>query len=509
MRFAKATATVAAMAAIFFCACVWAGEGKDRVPETLAEFRIENGEIASIEYCETKLVYGLTGDASARTFRLRVVVKARLSPVKGSNINVEVWPPRPWQMERTPCWSWQRGSRGTDQLRDPRRTACRRLCRRNHGHGDCSKRRVRKREPGGLEGFRVPRHSSHDGCSRNSLLTHTTAGGPDYSYFFGGSTGGQQALQEAQRYPEDYDGIVAGVPGHCRTPLHAYFLWNDQILRKCPFSVSQQDTVVAAANEYMASREIPQTAGKLISDPRCSQADIEAVIALARKKDPTLTDSHAEALRKLFDGPKHAVTGERIFCGIPLGGSFAIAHGHLYLFTWVFGPEKDLMEVDFGKDIDTYTAALGPYLNAENSDLSRFEQRGGKLIMYSGSADSCVPYHATLDYYERVIEHFGSVEKVGAFFKYYIIPGMSHGPGPGINSIPNLSAMVMDWREKGIEPGMLSGKRVVNGKVELEISIYPYPAKTGWDAETGFKPVAGPRGGVDRIAVRFRPDAAE
>lgn len=256
---------------------------------------------------------------------------------------------------------------------------------------------------------------------------------PEFSYFSGGSTGGQQALQEAQRYPEDYDGILAQVPAHCRTPLHAYFLWNYRIFRECPFTEAQEANVIAAGNEYMASRELPQTAGKLVSDPRCTPQDIEAVVALALKKDPTLTAKHAEALRRLFGGPVHAVTGERIFDGLPFGSTFGIARGNLYLFHWVFGKERDLTTIDFGRDIDAYTAALGPYLNADDPDLRAFERRGGKLIMVSGSADSCVPYHASLDYYERVAELFGSPERVREFCRFYIVPGMSHGPGPGVN----------------------------------------------------------------------------
>jgi feruloyl esterase len=333
---------------------------------------------------------------------------------------------------------------------------------------------------------------------------------PEYSYFNGGSTGGQQALQEAQRYPEDYDGIVANVPAHCRTPLHAYFLWNDQILRACPFTEKQEAKIIAAGNEYMASRELPQTAGKMVSDPRCTQQDIEAVIALARTKDATLTDKHADAMRKLFGGPKHAITGERIFCGIPFGSSFKAAHGHLYLFNWVFGAEKDLATVDFGKDIDAYFAALGPYLNAENADLSAFEKRGGKLIMITGSADSVVPYHATLDYYERVVEHFASLEKAQSFARLYFVPGMSHGPGPGINKLPNMLKAVIAWREKQVAPDMIQGQRIVNGKTAIEIPLYPYPAKARWEASTKeFKRVEGPRGGVERVAERFRPKAAE
>lgn len=333
---------------------------------------------------------------------------------------------------------------------------------------------------------------------------------PEFSYFSGGSTGGQQALQEAQRYPEDYDGITAAVPAHCRTPLHAYFLWNDQILRHTPFTAEQDASVIAAANEFMATREIPVAAGKFVSDPRVSSQDIEAVIALARKKDATLTDAHAAALRQLFAGPRHAVTGERIFDGLPLGSSIAASHGHLYLFRWVFGAEKKLEEINFGADIDTYTAKLAPYLNAENADLSAFEKRGGKLIATTGAVDSVVPPQATIDYYERVIEHFGSLEKVQSFFRLYLVPGMAHGGGPGVNQAPNLLEAVRAWRETGTAPGALVGRHVVNGKAEWEFPLYPYPQKTGWNAVTSsFQPIDGPRGGVERVAKRFRPPAAE
>jgi len=128
--------------------------------------------------------------------------------------------------------------------------------------------------------------------------------------------------------------------------------------------------------------------------------------------------------------------------------------------------------------------------------------------MVLGSADSCVPYHASIDYYERVIEHFGSIDAVKSFFNFYIIPGMSHGPGPGINTLPDLLNLVSNWREKGVAPNMIRGLRIVDGKTQLDMPIFPYPTKTGWDAEAAsYKPVAGPRGGVERIADRFLPPA--
>ena len=439
----------------------------------------------------------------------RTIVKLVLQPAKGSNINVEVSLPDAEKWNGRFLGLGNGGPAGrinSGSLAGPS-AAGYAVATTDMGTAPNPDSGVDNREVWKDFGFRA----THLMTVVGKQIVRTFYGkAPEYSYFSGGSTGGQQALQEAQRYPEDYDGITAAVPAHCRTPLHAYFLWNDQILKKCPFSKTQEASVVAAANEIMAKREIPLSAGKFISDPRCTPRDIEAVIALARQKDATLTDEHAAALRKLFDGPRHAVTGERIFDGIPLGSSFGPARGNLYLFKWVFGPNKPLEEINFGADFDAYTAALAPYLNAENPDLTAFEKRGGKLIATTGAADSVVPCFATIDYYERVIERFGSLEKAQSFFRLYLIPGMAHGRGPGVNQPPSLLETVRAWREKGAAPGTLTGRRVVDGKTEWELPLQPYPLKTGWNAAAStFQPVEGTRGGVERVAERFRPPAAE
>jgi feruloyl esterase len=474
----------------------------------LKSLKIDAGTITSLIHDDAPALTAPDGKVIRNNFPPRTIIKVLLNPAKGSNIRVEIWLPDAanWNgrfvglgnggaaggINSNSLAGWMSGGFA--------------IATTDMGTAPAPNSGVGNREVWKDFGYRATHLMT---VVAKQFVTAWFGKAPEYSYFNGGSTGGQQALQEAQRYPEDYDGIVAAVPAHCRTPLHAYFLWNDQILKKCPFNKTQEDAVIAAGIEYMAAREIPAAAGKFVSDPRCNSQDIEAVVALALKKDATLTQQHAEALRKLFDGPRHAVTGERIFNGIPFGSSLQSAHGHLYLFTWVFGTEKKTDEIDFGADIDTYTAALGPWLNAENPDLSAFAKRGGKIILSSGTADSIVPYHATLDYYERVIEQSGGLEQAQSFARFYIIPGMAHGGGgPGINQSPNLFDAVKEWREKGTAPNALPGKRVAAGKTEIEMPLYPYPMKTGWDAaKSAFKPVEGPRGGVERVAARFRPPA--
>lgn len=490
--------------AILFSAWSASGETLPSSPQletrlaALREVKIEAGTITSVQM-----------DPSGK----RIVVKLVLNPAKGSNINVEVWLPD--GVKWNGCFLGL-GNGGAAGKINPGGLSS------MSGQGYAVATTDMGTAPDPDSGIGNPEVWKDFGYRATHLMTvvgkQVTRAyfgrDPEFSYFSGGSTGGQQALQEAQRYPEDYDGIAAAVAAHCRTPLHAYFLWNEQILKKCPFTKEQDASVIAAANEYMASREIPVAAGKFVSDPRCTVQDIEAVIALARKKDASLTDEHAAALKKLFDGPRHAVTGERLFNGIPLGSSIQAAHGHLYLFKWVFGADKNLEEINFGDDIDTYTAKLAPYLNAENPDLSAFEKRGGKLIMTLGTADSIVPYHASIDYYERVIAHFGgSVDKTRSFFQFYVVPGLAHGGGPGINQPPNLLEAVRAWRETGKAPPSLLGRHAEEngkGKFVWDMPLYPYPTRTGWNATTSaFEPMDGARAGVDRIAERFRPVAAE
>ena len=474
----------------------------------LKALKIEAGAITLVEHSDTPTMDMPKGPPLTK-LPPRTMVKTVLNPAKGSNIRVEIWLPDAEQ------WNGRfigLGNGGAAGNINPASLAG------MMANGYAVATTDMGTAPNSNSGIGNPEVWKDFGYRATHLMTtHAKqvikvyyGKDPQFSYFNGGSTGGQQSLQEAQRYPEDYDGIVANVPAHCRTPLHAYFLWNDQIFHQCPFTSSQKVAITQASNEFMAARELPQTAGKLVSDPRCSQEDIAAVIKLARQTDPTLTDKHAEALQKLFDGPHHAITGERIFNGIPLGSSFDASHGHLYLFQWVFGEKKDLNTIDFGKDIDTYTAALAPYLNAENPDLTAFQKRGGKLLMVSGSADSVVPYHATLDYYERVVEHFGSLAKTQDFVRYYIIPGMAHGAdGPGINKLPNMLGLVMQWRERAEAPGAIKAQRIVNGKTEIDLTLYPYPSKTGIDSSGQIKLIDGERGGVDRVAESFRPAAKE
>jgi feruloyl esterase len=469
--------------------------------EALKEVAIEHGIIVSVEHQDSPVIKLPDGKERDR-IPPRTIVKLELSPAPHSLIRVEIWLPD------SANWNGNflgLGNGGAAGRIGP--VAC--LGGLIQGYAtattDMGTSLGGKKKPAesGIDnpdvwrdfGFRATHLMSVTG----KLFAEKFYGRPPALAFFNGSsTGGQQALSLAQRYPADYDGILAGIPAHCRTPLHAYFVWNEQILSKCPFTKEQQKMVVAAALEHFGARETtPGAAGKIVTDPRWTPADIEAVVALAMKTDSTLTTVHGDALRNLFGGP-HTGTGERIFNGIPPGAMLDDAHGGglYYLFRWVFGAGFDPLKFDFDKDMDVYTATLAPLLNAENDDLTAFKKRGGKLLMFSGSADAIVPWHATAEYYDRVSARFG-VDQTRDFFAYYLLPGWQHGRSPVISRItPDFFRTLVNWREKGEAPGVFHCLQIVDGKTELDASVEPYAP-------------TGSHEGLERISDRFRLPAQE
>lgn len=283
---------------------------------------------------------------------------------------------------------------------------------------------------------------------------------PRFVYFVGGSTGGQQALSLVQRHPEDCDAAIAAVPAHDRTALHAYFLWNWQASHREDGSMlflgPQEKSWRRAVLDVLARREtMARARGRFVSDPRWSADEREEALERAARRDPTLSPAHLDALRKMHEGPVHAQTGERIHGGIPPGADFGPACGNLWLFDWAFGPGTDPFSIDFGADFDRYRAALAPDLDANSPDLDAFRARGGKLLVYSGSCDSCVPWHATAAWYRKLAERCGGVEEARAFCLYYVLPGRAHVGGPGVQTIRDEFRHLVAWREKGIAPRLV------------------------------------------------------
>jgi feruloyl esterase len=342
---------------------------------------------------------------------------------------------------------------------------------------------------------------------------------PRYSYFIGCSTGGQQAIMEAQRFPEDYDGIIAGAPANNRTHLHALFLWNHQVANACDcrFTPEQLTQITDEIIRSNAGKDGGLPTDDFLTDPRAATLDYDRLNSFLKKEQ-------IEALKKVFTGPVNPVTGERIYTPFPLGSEnqgsglgymqdVAVTNDQFYLFRWIWGRDFPFSRFDFNQDMTKTDSILAPLLNANNPDLEPFKRKGGKLLMYTGTADPIVPFQDAIHYYERVIEQQGSLQETQSFFRYFLVPGMAHcGGGPGVSDfgqeLPkqpqdkehDIMTTLIRWVEQGEAPEKLiaTGYKE-NRTIRFERPLFPYPqfpAYTGGDpaAASSYQAVARKRG---------------
>lgn len=303
---------------------------------------------------------------------------------------------------------------------------------------------------------------------------------PEHCYFIGLSSGGGQGLHEAQRFPEDYEGIVSYVPAHYRTALAREF-WN--IYRqsrdsggRLVITEKQCKTVVDAAIEYFAPREEAYASGRLITAPTFSQETAEGILDLAARQCPEL---NSEDLRRrwisIWKGPR--IDG-RYPCGLSFDSDLSeYLNRKSFIQRILTGTAgKSLLAMSIS-ELEHFISDVKPDVDADSTDLSGFRTRGGKLILVSGLSDQIVPARTAWDYCERLAASMGGAKALESFFRAYFLPGRGHCSRSrghdGIADIPAAKALV-DWCEKGIPPGTLTG-RVRDG---TKVPVAPWPMKT-------------------------------
>jgi hypothetical protein len=319
---------------------------------------------------------------------------------------------------------------------------------------------------------------------------------PRYSYWVGCSTGGRQGMNEAQRYPEDFDGLVIGAPGLNGTGGNMRRIWN-AVVQSGPGAIAVEKLPVLAAAVYKKCDAIDGLEDGLIDDPR------KCVFDPARDlpKCPADTDGVAcftgaqmEALKKIYAGVTNS-SGKVIFPGEPLGAEIA-AQGKSGWEQDIAGPSKlslprsesymQYMYLDpapgpswkytmFNFDTDPPKMAKpAAKINALNPDLRPLQKRGGKIIHYHGWADPMLTAFMSVDYYESALRTMGEKE-TKEFYRLFLIPGMFHcSGGVGCGTVDWLTPLV-DWVEKGTAPAKLIGARVERGETKRTRPLCPYP----------------------------------
>jgi hypothetical protein len=338
------------------------------------------------------------------------------------------------------------------------------------------------------------------------------------SYFAGCSDGGREALMEAQRYPADYDGILAGAPANNWTSLLSTGVSDTQALTLTPDSFIPPAKIPAISAAILAAcDELDGVRDGILNDPRQCHFNPSAMLCKAGENtDKCLTPSQAAALKKIYAGLRDS-KGQELFPGFLPGAEDGPGGWGL----WILGPAPaKSLDAFFGLgfyanmvyenaawDYKTFSVDGGlkaaqvktaNALNAVDADLKPFQARGGKLILYHGWNDPAIPALSTVNYYGSVVAKMGQRD-VDSFVRLYMVPGMQHcDNGPGADSFGQVGRLVVDdpqhsvdaaleqWVEKGTAPDTIVAAKDAtkdsdgdhdHAKMTRPLCAYPQSAK--------------------------------
>jgi len=342
---------------------------------------------------------------------------------------------------------------------------------------------------------------------------------PQRAYFSNCSNGGRQALMEAQRYPEDYDGILAGAPANYWTHLLAGALYDAQTTTLDPASyipASKIPAIAKAVNDSCDAKD--GVTDGVLNDPRQCHFDPASLLCKAADSDACLTQPQVTALKNLYAGA-HDSNGKEIFPGFlpgseeggggwPLwitgtapGKSLLFAFGGGFFSDMVYGKaDWDYKKTNLDKAVAAADKKFAGVLNATDTNLKPFESHGGKLIIYHGWNDAAISALNSINYYENVQNKMGKQE-ADSFLRLFMVPGMQHcggGPGPDVfgqlgfssSNDPehNMYLALEQWVEKGAAPTtVIATKQPGEGssvKVTRPLCAYPQVAKYKGSGDT-------------------------
>jgi hypothetical protein len=325
---------------------------------------------------------------------------------------------------------------------------------------------------------------------------------PQKSYYEGCSQGGRQGLTLAQRFPNDFDGIIAGAPGLYQTATHLSRAYWIQGMNANPFPASKLGLLAKSVYDQCDAKDGLKDG--LIDDPR--RCDFKPAKDLPRctagvDGPDCFTADQIKALEHIYGDVMSQ--GKRFFPGWPVGAEVAGPNGQSgwigqeidgpkgpgawtsygYNFLRFVAPavlggkvDDDPVQAFRSFDIDSAPAKVEefrPIIDANDTDLKAFRKHGGKLLMYFGWADPQLNPRMGVEYYERVLATTG--DSTGDFFRLFMVPGMFHcGGGVGTSQF-DATTPLLAWVEEGKAPARIEASRVVQGKVVRTRPLCPYP----------------------------------
>lgn len=350
------------------------------------------------------------------------------------------------------------------------------------------------------------------------------------SYFNGCSTGGGQGFGEAQLYPQDFDGILAGAPQDFPTRLRAAVISDFQAAANSSASNLPKNTL-----SLITTAVLSQCGGKdaladgfLSEDPRTCRFDPEGLLCKTGQDQATcLTAPQVTAVRKIYAGAIDPRTSELIWPGLMPGSEepagpgtvgwqlsgmngptpFAAA-AQFYSFGVFQNPDFNFHAMDIGSAVK-FAEKKFPFLNHTSTDIDAFSRRGGKLLMYHGWDDPLISPLNSINYYGSLAEATGSKRHLGPDAArtetqkaalLFMVPGMGHcSGGPGPDNFDAIGALDQ-WVDKGVAPEKIIASHLSNGAPTFSRPLCPYPQEARY---TG----SGDRANANNWACTAQPFA--
>jgi len=314
---------------------------------------------------------------------------------------------------------------------------------------------------------------------------------PRYSYWNGCSTGGRQGLKEAQKFPADFDGIVAGAPANYQTHLHVWSVWLAQQMNKTPDSYLPPEKLAVLHKAVLAACDAADgVKDGLINDPTRCHFDPKTIECKGEDSANCLNPAQVAAVQAIYAGPKDPRTGKAIFptfepgselgWGLLAGKEPAEVAADSFTYVVYKNPKWDWRSMNLTTDVANIEKTYGSLIDATNPNMKPFFAHHGKLLMYHGWSDQAIAPGNSVNYYESVVRNLGGPAKASNDVRLFMVPAMAHcGGGEGPNDFDKMTA-IQDWVEHGQAPATMIASRITrSGTVERTrpLCVYPKIAK--------------------------------
>ena len=335
--------------------------------------------------------------------------------------------------------------------------------------------------------------SEHEMVLKSKAVIEAFYGSPArYSYWNGCSTGGKQGLTEAQRYPGDFDGIIAGAPANYMTHLEAWSIWVNNAVHKTPDSFIPEAKYRVLHDAVMnACDALDGVKDGVLEDPRRCHFDPKAILCKKGDAPTCLTAPQVEAVKMLYSPAINPRTKKEVFPPLELGSELkwnspivppglagpepmgvAVDTFRYILFN---DPNWDPMKLDLDKDVELADKIDNHTNNAIDPNLKPFFSHNGKLLIYHGWADQLIAPENSIHYYNNVTKELGGASKVTDSMRLFMVPGMNHCTGgDGPNSFDAVTLMEQ-WVEQGKAPEKMIASHSTKGVVDRTRPLCPYP----------------------------------